>query len=1591
MSKEQTQQQQLNLAPSSARIPLLPSLTSAQVHDAIHQQLALNIIARALRQWMHQRKPFSRIKKRPHKKARVACSICIRTPALTHCLTQSTAASERAAAAQVLLRVAAADTKSLVTRYIGELFLTNTMPRVAMELASLLRHLQWEPTLAHVCTMANMFVSNKSQMLRLTLAHACESMGQSLVWSLHSGTNHPTASGTHPTTTTLSPLACLVAVQAQTESDTELAACLQRMLQCTDNEKVQDNTAQDNDNDDLVLVANLHNSHHDEDDDEEDDDDEIESMMEDDEEDDENANNDGDEMCVGDDEDTIEEQRAMQLEMEQLESPLPVSALAAHQQQSLQPLASSNRKPTTTTTTTTTTAPTLVPCLADRKRRLVRASMQVLHAQYPHHVSTTSISATTASGQQQQHSSGQQQHIATVPTLLTMTAEHSLLQSINNLVQPFVKPLALQVILRRAPTQEEFFRGSLKTNPVALSNLGKNAEDPTVHDLQQHIARELKMADSAELLELVVANRILHASLKLRVVHQVLWRQHVRDNHGSAFLSSSSQSSAAGYTMVFSSGLTELLHNRATVAAASNLASSEVLVHRSNDNLPAMIVTYRLAGVDGEATEDTVSHLVDPEAPDSAATRDERDALVEKEYGMTRLVMADRGASVLLRSIQRSHADSLRRIRRDHVGSTKNLSREAFTTSAPSAGLILLRHSAQLPSNRALLLRARAPTLLLVLLLDVLNVLEEQSMSSNPTADMLQALIESLTLDISFSHQDEGQGDGGETEYETDAAHDASSMPLLLESIETISLSPPLRQIIAKLLPFLTYGQTDLCRTLAEHFARNIKVDALSENEQDNDSSKSSVLMNTFVQTAISLPSNDICNSLRDELIHVGFVERLTQFVAKDMPKQPPTWTPALLPKGEVVVTRNRRKVKGKKLPEEAWREYFARPGIRTALEILTGLCKQHAPTQTRIAAYKDFVQSCHWIEATSDHPVLDIAVDGLGLLAETLLDEIMESNDLVRATVEAERKKTLVRKKELAEERRHQALSKMNSFGHFRTTSPTASAMEGASATLRGAAASVLGPMFGLFREQNTTEQDEASSRSSSRTARAVKGKQKAQSEKPAWLAEMEAMQDDVGLTCAVCQEGRTLQPRELLGLYAFVKKVSVSAEQGGSRLGIDGTSLLQALPANIPDYLIGDPFAEEWYLIGKAASEHLPTAPSQSSATVVNNRRSSIYTTTVSAGNAIHFSCHRAARLADRNHPKAPKSEWEGAALRNNRAQCNVVLPLVSSRSSEVPLISVNSALTEYQAAVTNIIGITQKSMLWTVLHDIRFLLLRMAHGESLNADCAGGSVASNCKLIFYQFLIADMFEKDGQVDQPRQVQHAKGLSAGFLAACAVVLSKKSGSSSSSLASLTRGVADAAPTAALASIMFHNVDDSCASSTTSTQPHPKRLWVHGKELFLKGLLICAGRRHALRITSSGCESARSSVRNARAMSFSEWDDTQDIESGSPPPAREPSNRRAAGSRPSSSRNRAPKPCIGDFQNALRPMLTLYAILDSLSAEFTFHMDDDQVEESSGRLVQVIEDCQRAPNIQELLEKTNITLKHDEMIEILQKGMVVA
>jgi len=102
--------------------------------------------------------------------------------------------------------------------------------------------------------------------------------------------------------------------------------------------------------------------------------------------------------------------------------------------------------------------------------------------------------------------------IVLLPPILTAAAEQSLLKSMCDIIRPQKKPVNLKMFLRRAPTQEEFFRGNLTRNPVSLAHLAKDragtssaaaadgagqgsgSNEPTVRDLRDHIAKDLQVS-----------------------------------------------------------------------------------------------------------------------------------------------------------------------------------------------------------------------------------------------------------------------------------------------------------------------------------------------------------------------------------------------------------------------------------------------------------------------------------------------------------------------------------------------------------------------------------------------------------------------------------------------------------------------------------------------------------------------------------------------------------------------------------------------------------------------------------------------------------------------------------------------------------------------------------------------------------------------------------------------------------------------------------------------------------------------------------------------------------------------------------------
>lgn len=202
-----------------------------------------------------------------------------------------------------------------------------------------------------------------------------------------------------------------------------------------------------------------------------------------------------------------------------------------------------------------------------------------------------------------------------------------------------------------------------------------------------------------------------------------------------------------------------------------------------------------------------------------------------------------------------------------------------------------------------------------------------------------------------------------------------------------------------------------------------------------------------------------------------------------------------------------------------------------------------------------------------------------------------------------------------------------------------------------------------------------------------------------------------------------------------------------------------------------------------------------------------------------------------------------------------------------------------------------------------------------------------------------------------------------------------------------LERGVADAAPMAALLSILFLNTNDKPPSTNSDSKddskkstPSPTRQWERNKSKFLAGLIRCAGHQHSLGVTDSGCVTSRgiSTGRQKnveKARFFANWSTGDDTS--------EPSA--LVSIRKSSSRRKTTM--IQEYSTALRPMITLYAIFDQLSSDFVVNNDDESTEKSSEKLATKMESCYKAESIQELLRIADISIGNDAICKYFEKG----
>ena len=306
-------------------------------------------------------------------------------------------------------------------------------------------------------------------------------------------------------------------------------------------------------------------------------------------------------------------------------------------------------------------------------------------------------------------------------------AQTFLVQQIIRIIAP-TKPAPLYYLrLEKAMTQEEYIRGNIEKNPYSSNEIG-----PLMADVRRRICKDLELSDP-DILELLVVNQIISPNLKISDVYKHIQWPAIKNNNSKY--------------------------------------SGRNLNDLSPEETPQMIVVFRLAGLDGEATEDIVDTL-----PDT----DEKNEDPEEKYKITAILGSDQdGTSVIKYTLQLLSSNICQDLR-DHL-------------------LNLLFFACQISSNRAILCQLGGVAVFFTMLKSSLSSIQQ-----------LLKILELLVIDPNSQPY---------------IAHTSEPIQLILGLLSSnkdslIEISP--------ILPYLCHGNPEACNILVSYFNSQINFQELS-------------------------------------------------------------------------------------------------------------------------------------------------------------------------------------------------------------------------------------------------------------------------------------------------------------------------------------------------------------------------------------------------------------------------------------------------------------------------------------------------------------------------------------------------------------------------------------------------------------------------------------------------------------------------------------------------------------------------------------------------------------------------------------------
>lgn len=488
-----------------------------------------------------------------------------------------------------------------------------------------------------------------------------------------------------------------------------------------------------------------------------------------------------------------------------------------------------------------------------------------------------------------------------------------ILEQLCNLICPSKPESVYLLVLNKAHTQEEFIRGSMTKNPYSSAEVG-----PLMRDVKNKICHQLDLLGLLEDdygMELLVAGNIISLDLSVAQVYEQVWKK------------ANTQSSNS-------------------VANATMLPPGAVA---STRDCPPMIVTYRLQGLDGEATEPMIKELEE----DREESQDP-----EVEFAIAGAVREYGGLEIIL--------DMIKRLRDD----LKSNHEQLITV------LNLLMHCCKIRENRRALLRLGALGLLLE------TARRAFSVDAMESAEGILLIVESLTLEANESDNINIAHSGlTVTSEETGASEQAKKIVLMF--LERLSHPSGLKksnkqqrntEMVARILPYLTYGEPSAMEALVLHFDPYLQnwteFDRLQkqheENPKDDNISQQAMeqkfAVENFVRVSESLKTSSCGERLKDIILERGITGVAVRHLRE-------TFAVAGQP--------------GYNKFTAEWALGLKLPSVPLILSMLRGLSMGHLPTQNSIDE-GDILPLLHALEGVSGE-------NEIGARAENLLDTLSD------------------------------------------------------------------------------------------------------------------------------------------------------------------------------------------------------------------------------------------------------------------------------------------------------------------------------------------------------------------------------------------------------------------------------------------------------------------------------------------------------------------------------------------------------------------------------------------------------------------------